>query len=55
MDAITFLRQDHKSVLGLLETLDEAPSGPGAEASGLETMLNNLIIAEPQRNAGRAG
>ncbi|UXA07365.1 hemerythrin domain-containing protein [Mycobacterium sp. SMC-2] len=48
MDAITFLRQDHKSVLGLFETLDGAPSGSGAEASGLETMVNNLIIAESQ-------
>lgn len=34
MDALTFLRQDHKSVLGMLEVLDEAPSGFGAEISG---------------------
>lgn len=51
MDAITFLRQDHQSVLGLLETLDGAPSGSGAEASGLETVVNNLIIAESQHEA----
>jgi len=51
MDAITFLRQDHKSVLGLLETLDGAPSGAGAEASGLETVVNNLVIAESQHEA----
>lgn len=51
MDALTFLRQDHKSVLGLFETLDGAPSGSGAEASGLETMVNNLIIAESQHEA----
>ncbi|OBI95235.1 hemerythrin domain-containing protein [Mycobacterium asiaticum] len=51
MDALTFLRQDHKSVLGLFETLDGAPSGPGAEASGLETVVNNLIIAESQHEA----
>ncbi|OBG66854.1 hemerythrin domain-containing protein [Mycobacterium sp. E735] len=51
MDAITFLRQDHKSVLGLFETLDGAPSGSGAEASGLETFVNNLIIAESQHEA----
>ncbi|MCV7445512.1 hemerythrin [Mycobacterium paraense] len=51
MDAITFLRQDHQSVLGLLETLDGAPSGTGAESSGLETMVNNLIIAESQHEA----
>ncbi len=51
MDAITFLRQDHKSVLGLLESLDGAPSGSGAEASGLETVVNNLVIAESQHEA----
>jgi hemerythrin-like domain-containing protein len=51
MDAITFLRQDHHSVLGLLETLDGAPSGSGAQSSGLETMVNNLIIAESQHEA----
>lgn len=51
MDAIAFLRHDHQSVLGLLETLDGAPSGSGAAASGLETMVNNLIIAESQHEA----
>ncbi|CQD17185.1 hemerythrin HHE cation binding domain-containing protein [Mycobacterium lentiflavum] len=51
MDALTFLRQDHESVLGLFETLDGAPSGSGAEVSGLETMVNNLIIAESQHEA----
>lgn len=51
MDAITFLRQDHKSVLGLLETLDGAPTGEGAERSGLQTVVNNLVIAESQHEA----
>jgi hemerythrin-like domain-containing protein len=51
MDALTFLRQDHKSVLGLFESLDGAPSGSGAQSSGLETMVNNLIIAESQHEA----
>src|ERR1700684_562432 len=51
MDALTFLRQDHKSVLGMLEVLDEAPSGSGAEQSGLETMVTNLVIAESQHEA----
>jgi hemerythrin-like domain-containing protein len=51
MDALTFLRQDHKSVLGMLEVLDEAPSGTGADVSGLETMVTNLIIAESQHEA----
>ncbi len=51
MDALTFLRQDHKSVLGMLEVLDGAPTGSGALGSGLETMVNNLIIAESQHEA----
>lgn len=38
-------------MLGLLETLDGAPSGSGAESSGLKTMVNNLIIAESQHEA----
>ena len=51
MDAITFLRQDHKSVLGMLEVLEDAPSGSGSQTSGLETMVNHLIIAESQHEA----
>lgn len=51
MDALTFLRADHKSVLGMLEVLDGAPSGSGADASGLETMVTNLVIAESQHEA----
>lgn len=51
MDALTFLRQDHKSVLGMLEVLDEAPTGTGAQSSGLSTMVANLVIAESQHEA----
>jgi hemerythrin-like domain-containing protein len=51
MDALTFLRQDHKSVLGMLEVLDGAPSGTGAHSSGLSTMVTNLVIAESQHEA----
>jgi hemerythrin-like domain-containing protein len=51
VDALTFLRQDHKSVLGMLEVLDEAPSGDGAKISGLETLVTNLVIAESQHEA----
>jgi hemerythrin-like domain-containing protein len=51
MDALMFLRQDHKSVLGMLEVLDGAPSGDGSRASGLETMVTNLVIAESQHEA----
>jgi hemerythrin-like domain-containing protein len=51
MDAVTFLREDHKSVLGMLEALDGAPSGSGAQSSGLGTMVTNLVIAESQHEA----
>jgi hemerythrin-like domain-containing protein len=51
MDALTFLRQDHKSVLGMLEVLDGAPDGNGAASSGLSTMVTNLVIAESQHEA----
>jgi hemerythrin-like domain-containing protein len=51
MDALTFLREDHKSVLGMLEVLDGAPSGSGADLSGLHTMVTNLVIAESQHEA----
>lgn len=51
MDALTFLRQDHKSVLGMLEVLEDAPSNAGAELSGLDTMVTNLVIAESQHEA----
>ncbi|WP_395311626.1 hemerythrin domain-containing protein [Mycobacterium sp. AMU20-3851] len=51
MDALTFLREDHKSVLGMLEMLDGAPAGGGAVSSGLRTMVTNLVIAESQHEA----
>jgi hemerythrin-like domain-containing protein len=51
MDALAFLREDHKSVLGMLEVLDGAPSGSGADLSGLATMVTNLVIAESQHEA----
>lgn len=51
MDALAFLREDHKSVLGMLEVLDGAPTGSGAHSSGLQTMVTNLIIAESQHEA----
>jgi hemerythrin-like domain-containing protein len=51
MDALTFLRADHESVLGMLEVLDGAPQGSGAQESGLATMVTNLVIAESQHEA----
>lgn len=51
MDALTFLRGDHQSVLGMMEVLAGAPTGDGAQQSGLETMVINLVIAESQHEA----
>jgi hemerythrin-like domain-containing protein len=51
MDALTFLRQDHKSVLGMLQVLDGASGGTGATSSGLSTMVTNLVIVESQHEA----
>ncbi|WP_293004517.1 hemerythrin domain-containing protein [Mycobacterium sp.] len=51
MDALTFLRDDHKSVLGLLERLDQAPTAEGSRVSGLDSMVTTLIIAESQHEA----
>jgi hemerythrin-like domain-containing protein len=51
VDALTFLRGQHKSVLGMLEVLEGAPTGEGAHTSGLETMVENLVIAESRHEA----
>ncbi|ORW23130.1 hemerythrin [Mycolicibacter nonchromogenicus] len=51
MDALSFLRADHESVLGMLEVLDGAPQSDGAQQSGLATMVTNLVIAESQHEA----
>lgn len=51
MEALAYLRQDHKSVLGMLQLLDGAPRGTGAVMSGLGTLVENLIIAESQHEA----
>lgn len=51
MDALTFLRGDHKSVLGMMEVLAGAPQGDGARQSGLDTMVTNLVMAESQHEA----
>ena len=51
MDALSFLRADHQSVLGMFEVLDGASTGTGATESGLETMVANLLIAKSQHEA----
>ncbi|GAY13767.1 hemerythrin domain-containing protein [Mycobacterium sp. shizuoka-1] len=51
MDALSFLRADHESVLGMFEVLEDAPKGTGSAHSGLDTMVTNLVIAESQHEA----
>ncbi len=51
MDALSFLRADHESVLGMFEVLAGAPKGTGSVQSGLATMVTNLVIAESQHEA----
>ena len=51
MDALTFLRADHESVLGMLDVLDGALEGDVAQDGDLDTMVTNLIIAESQHEA----
>jgi hemerythrin-like domain-containing protein len=51
MDALSLLRADHESVLGMFEVLDGAPKGTGSVQSGLDTMVTNLVIAESQHEA----
>jgi hemerythrin-like domain-containing protein len=51
VDALTYLRGQHKSVLGMLEVLEGAPTGDGARESGLQTMVENLVIAESRHEA----
>lgn len=50
MDALSFLRADHQSVLGMFDVLDGASARTGA-GGGLETMVTNLVIAESQHEA----
>ncbi|WP_299557766.1 hemerythrin domain-containing protein [uncultured Mycolicibacterium sp.] len=51
MDALTFLRQDHEAVLGMLEVLEDAPARPGPATEGLDTLVTNLVIAESRHEA----
>ena len=44
-------QNDPADIPKMLEVLDQAPSGSGAEISGLETMVTNLVIAESQHEA----
>ena len=51
VDAFTFLRADHESVLGMFESLEGARPGGEAANSAVQTMVTNLIVAESQHEA----
>jgi hypothetical protein len=55
LDALTFLRQDHKSVLGTLEVLEDAWSGSGAQFTGLDTMVKRIHQTRPRAHRVQAG
>lgn len=47
VNALTFLRAEHESVLGMLEVLEG--SGPGSP--GRDDMVANLVVAESRHEA----
>ncbi|WP_280252269.1 hemerythrin domain-containing protein [Nocardia abscessus] len=51
MDALTFLRTDHQSVLGMLESLERGRGGGEAEVRARGNMVTTLVIAESQHEA----
>ncbi|MGY1943871.1 hemerythrin domain-containing protein [Nocardia asiatica] len=51
MDALTFLRTDHESVLGMLESLERGRGSGEAEVRARGNMVTTLVIAESQHEA----
>ncbi|MGY2031242.1 hemerythrin domain-containing protein [Nocardia gipuzkoensis] len=51
MDALTFLRTDHQSVLGMLESLERGRGSGEAEVRARGDMVTTLVIAESQHEA----
>lgn len=51
MDALTFLRGDHESVLGMLESLERGSPDGGPQQSVYSEMVTSVIIAESQHEA----
>lgn len=48
MDALTFLRTDHESVLGMLESLERGRGGGETEIANRDHLVTSLIMAESQ-------
>ncbi|MGW0247136.1 hemerythrin domain-containing protein [Nocardia goodfellowii] len=51
MDALTFLRGDHESVLGMLESLERGTPQSRRQQDLYSEMVTSLIIAESQHEA----
>ncbi|AYF78529.1 hemerythrin domain-containing protein [Nocardia yunnanensis] len=51
MDALTFLRGDHESVLGILESLERGGGWGGRQQGAYADLVTSLIIAESQHEA----
>ncbi|NKY87381.1 hemerythrin domain-containing protein [Nocardia veterana] len=51
MDAITFLRNDHESVLGMLESLERGRGTGDAELRTRKDLVTSLVMAESQHEA----
>ncbi|MGW0245477.1 hemerythrin domain-containing protein [Nocardia goodfellowii] len=51
MDALTFLRNDHESVLGILESLERGRGAGETEMAKRDHLVTSLIIAESQHEA----
>ncbi|MBF4998745.1 hemerythrin domain-containing protein [Nocardia sp. BSTN01] len=51
MDALTFLRNDHESVLGMLESLERGRGTGEAEVKARGDLVTSLVMAESQHEA----
>ncbi|BCK57971.1 hemerythrin domain-containing protein [Nocardia wallacei] len=51
MDALSLLRADHESVLGMLENLERGRGFGDAEIAAREKLVTSLVIAESQHEA----
>ncbi|MEU2035222.1 hemerythrin domain-containing protein [Nocardia amamiensis] len=51
MDAMTFLRNDHESVLGMIESLERGRGDGAAEVRARSDLATSLVIASSQHEA----
>ncbi|MGK8520140.1 hemerythrin domain-containing protein [Nocardia asteroides] len=51
MDALTFLRNDHESVLGMIEVLERGRGNGAAETRARSDLATSLVIAASQHEA----